>query len=340
MRNDVSAKSTFVDTLTCLVELHLHLDGAISLSSARKLAKLQNIETPESEEELFKLMKVDENCKDLPEYLSKFDFAQSLLQTKEGLSQATTTLLEELKSQGLQYAEIRFAPQIHRNKGMTQEEAVLAAIEGAKRGPIPCGLILCCMRGEGVEAANRETLKLCEKYLGKGVVAIDLAGDELSYPARLYKDLFLEASDKGIPITAHAGEGDGPSSVRETLELKPNRIGHGVRALEDPTLTSEITTRGIVFEICPTSNLDTKMFASIADYPLKKLQSEGIKFVVNTDDMSISDTTLRREYNLLIGEFGLDESDVKDILLTAVDASFANDALKCQMREKIYTEMK
>lgn len=193
----------------CLVDLHLHLDGALSLESVKELATIQEIEIPNSDEEILHRIRVSKDCQSLNEFLKKFTFPCSLLQTEIGIKTAMQNLLKELKEQGLMYAEIRFAPQKSTEKGLTQEQVVKAAIEGMKNAPIMCHLILCCMRGADNEQENMETVKVASKYLGKGVCAVDLAGAEALFPTSGFSEPFAFAKKKNIPFTIHAGEADG-----------------------------------------------------------------------------------------------------------------------------------
>ena len=157
-----------------LIDLHLHLDGSLSLESVKALAKMQNIAIPESDDEILRTLRVSEDCHDLNEYLEKFAFPGMLLQTKEGISESVYRLCEELKEQGLIYAEIRFAPQLHLAKGLTQDEVVEAAIAGANRSTFKCGLILCCMRMADNQIANMQTVEAAKRYLGQEELQIIL----------------------------------------------------------------------------------------------------------------------------------------------------------------------
>ena len=211
-----------------LVELHLHLDGALSINNCRKLAKIQNINIPD-EDAISHMMISSSRCCDLNEFLTKFEFPLSLLQTREGIKEAVKNLQEELIEQGIIYAEIRFAPQLHLKKGLNQEEVVIAAIEGLNSSTLKSNLILCCMRGNNNHEANMETINLANKYLGKGVCAIDLAGAEGLYPTIDFKDIFDYAKELGVPFIIHAGEAAGPKSVYDAICFGAQRIGHGVR---------------------------------------------------------------------------------------------------------------
>ena len=315
--------------------IDLHLDGSLSVKSVKELAALQNIEIPEKEEELLKLLRVNDDCKDLTEYLEKFAFPGKLLQTKEGLALSVYNLQEELKEQGLIHAEIRFAPQLHTLEGLSQREVIEAAIDGLDRSDFSAELILCCMRGNDNHEANLETVKLAKDYLGKGVCAVDIAGAEALFPTENFGDLFALARELEIPYTIHAGEADGPKSVWKALEYGTKRLGHGVRSLEDPALIEKIASEGITLELCPTSNLHTCMFPCIEEYPLRKLMEAGVRVTINTDNMTVSNVTLGSEFRKLIAAFDLTDEEIKDIARNSVRASFASEETKKILLEKI-----
>lgn len=319
----------------CLIDLHIHLDGSLSIDSVKQLAKMQNIDIPNSDSKLNKMLSVDKGCRNLNEYLQKFDFPCSLLQTKQAITQAVLNLMTELKQQGLIYAEVRFAPQKHTNKGLTQNDVVLAAMSGLKQAELQGGLILCCMRGGDTHQQNMETIQLAHKYLGKGVVAVDLAGAEALFPTQSFKAEFDLAKQLKVPFTIHAGEASGVESVKTALEFGAKRLGHGVRAVEDETVLKTIVEKGIVLECCPTSNLQTQVFDDIAKFPVKKFLDSGVKFTTNTDNTTVSATNLRDEWNLIIATFGLTDLQVKSILLNSVDGAFAKEKTKQQLRDEI-----
>jgi adenosine deaminase len=319
----------------CLIDLHLHLDGSLSPDIIRKLSRLQNETCTLNYQELEERLMVSEDCKSLDEYLEKFEFPGYYLQTKETISAAVSLLLEELHEQGLIYAEIRFAPQKHKERGLTQEEVVLAAIEGMKNAPIPASLILCLMRGDDTSSENLETVRLAEKYLHKGVAAIDLAGAEALYKTHLYKTFFDYASSHEIPFTIHAGEADGVESISYALLFGAKRLGHGVRAYESEALMKSIKEQNVTLELCPTSNLNTQIFTDLKEYPLRTFLSFGIPVTINTDNMSVSHTTLQKEYDKLIDIFHLTDEEIKQLLLNSVHASFASPEVKALLEDKI-----
>ena len=317
-----------------LVDLHLHLDGSISIESAKRLAKMQKIELC-SDEELSRKLCVSEGCRDLCEYLEKFDFPLSLLQTKEAICEAVYTLCEELLAQGLVYAEIRFAPQLHCEKGLTQFEVVEAAIEGMKKSEMLSTLILCCMRGEGLFEKNITTVDVAKKFLGLGVGAVDLAGAESLYPNEGFVKVFEYVKENNIPFTLHAGEAAGANSVWSALDMGARRIGHGVRSYEDDSLLAELAKRKIALELCPTSNLNTKVFDSLDRYPIDAFIRAGVSITVNTDNMSVSNTTLAKEFEKLSKVYSFTETELLNIVKTSISASFANDVIKQKAFDRV-----
>lgn len=318
-----------------LIDLHLHLDGSLSVASVRKLAAMQGIKIPKDDREILKQLKVDENCSSLEEYLQKFSYALSFLQTAEAIEESVYTLLEELKALGLVYTEVRFAPQLHKEKGLTQREVVQAAIRGRDRSSLAANLILCCMRGADTHKENMETVAVTGEYLHRGVCGVDLAGDEAHFPAELHKEEFRLAKELQIPITIHAGEADGPESIWQALKLGADRIGHGVRAMEDDHLLKELAERKIALELCPTSNLDTHVYERIEDYPIRRLLDAGICVTINSDDMAVSGTDVKKELDLMRRVFDLSEKEMFEIKKNAVRSSFADEETKRYILEEL-----
>ena len=311
-----------------LIDLHLHLDGSLSLPSVKELAALQKIDIMENDEELLKKLQVSEGCRDLNEYLEKFDFPCSLMQTPVGIEAAVRNLEAELAAQGLFYGEIRFAPQLHTLQRMTQYEVVEAAVRGMGQSSLKSVLILCCMRGKGNEEANRETVRVAKAFLGKGVGAIDLAGAEALFPTADFEGLFHLAKELEIPYTIHAGEADGPASVSKALEFGAKRIGHGVRSMEDGALVQRLAAEGITLEMCPTSNLNTSIFEDYEAYPLKKYMDAGVRVTVNTDNMTVSNTTVAEELQHMKDALHLTEDALYQLARNAAEASFADEETK------------
>jgi adenosine deaminase len=326
------------NTLDKYIDLHLHLDGAITVDIAKKLASLQNMKLPtDDDEELEKLLSVPDDCESLNDFLECFELPLTLLQTPQGLSEAVKLVSDNIQSQGVIYAEIRWAPQLHTDNGMTQEDAIKAALEGLKKTNLKVNLILCCMRGEGNDKQNNETLELAKKYLVEdgGVVAIDIAGAEALYPTSNYKDLFSKAKEYGIPFTIHAGEADGPESVKAAIEFGTKRIGHGVRSYEDPKVIELIKNEGVTLEMCPTSNRQTHAVEDMSKYPFMDYLNQRIKVTLNTDDMGIERTTLANEFRYMEKNFNLTYYQEKTILLNSINAAFTSKETKEQLKRKL-----
>ena len=320
------------------IDLHLHLDGAITLEIAKELAKLHNMAfKAKNDRELEDLLSVPHTCKSLNDFLNCFELPLSLMQTPEGLSESVRLVANNIQSHGVIYAEFRFAPQLHTDLGMTQEDAIKAALDGIKRTSLKVNLILCFMRGEGNEAQNLETLELARKYLVKdgGVVALDIAGAEAIFKTKDYGHLFKKAREYGIPYTIHAGEADGPDSVKKAIEFGAHRIGHGVRSFEDDELVELINKKGIPLEMCPTSNSITIAIPDMNKFPFIDFLEKGLKVTLNTDDMGIERTNIVEEFNYLETKFNLTYEQKKTILLNSVDAAFTTDEFKAQLRAEL-----
>ena len=306
-----------------MIDLHVHLDGSLDFDMVRKLAELQH-QKRYNDEELISRMVAPKDCQDLNDYLTKFDYPLQLLQTKEALGLSVYELLKLQQKQGLTYSEIRFAPQLHLKQGLTQEEVVEAVLDGRQKfeeegSAMHSGIILCCMRGAD-DKLNYKTVEVASEYMGKGVKFLDLAGAEALFPTKNYKQLFRYAESLKVPYTIHAGEADGPQSIWYALEYGAKRIGHGVRCIEDTELIQRLAKDQIPLELCPTSNLNTKIFERIEHYPIPRLMDAGIKITINTDNMTVSNTTLEKELKLVEDTFRLSKEDMAGLQKNAKES--------------------
>ncbi len=314
-----------------LTELHLHLDGSLRPETVWELAKDQGICLPaKTLEEVRFQMEVPENCRTLEEYLKRFDLPLMVLQKADALERVTFELTEDLAKEGVTYAEIRFAPQLSVNSGLTQDEVVEAAIRGAKRGmnvypQIRIGLILCCMRGNTNEEWNMQTIETARKYLGDVVCAVDLAGAESLFPTKNFKTAFDKAREYGIPMTIHAGEADGPDSIRTALGFGARRIGHGVACIKDPALIRQLVSQQIILEVCVTSNYQTKVVSAIDRHPIRQLFDAGVHVTVNSDNMTCSRTDILREIKILNDVFGFTDKEIDRLQEYAWEGRFLKD---------------
>ncbi len=302
------------------VELHLHLDGSVRPST---IASILNMD----EQDIRKKVCTNKDTKDLKDYLSKFDLPISVMQTKENLTRISYELALDLKQDNVIYAEIRFAPLFHTKQGLTIDEVIIAVLDGLKQVPVKTNLILCMMRGSSYEN-NYKVIETAYKFLNKGVVGIDLAGDEKNYPVDNYKDLFEIAKNKKIPFTIHAGEADDYNSIDNAIKLGAKRIGHGVRAIENDNTIKLIKENNITLEVCPISNIDTKIYKNIKEHPIKKLYDENINITISTDNRTVSNTTLNDTYKILQNTFNFTKEDFIKINQNAIKAAFISDKEK------------
>ena len=313
-----------------MIDLHLHLDGSLPINAVIKLARIQNITLPADDEETLKTyLTVSPTAQSLNDYLKCFDLPLELLQSCDAVEFAVYELICELTKQGIVYSEIRFAPQLHTKNGQTQRDIIEAAIKGLRKAEsdfnTKSNLILCTMRG-GAEKENLLTVRLAAEYLGSGVCAVDLAGAEALYKTELYRSVFELAAELCVPFTIHAGEADGAQSVKTALNFGARRIGHGVAAVNDNELLDEIKRRNISIECCLTSNLQTKAVSSLSQHPIKDFLHLGINATINTDNMTVSDTTIEKEFALL-SAIAPDASRER-LLQNAVNAAFLSDKEK------------
>lgn len=325
-----------IDECCCLIDLHLHLDGSLSIKSARELAKIENVPLPDSDSELEKMLAVSEDCRNLNEYLEKFDLPSRLMQSAESIQKGTYNLCCELAESGFIYAELRFAPQKHCKGGLSIEQVTEAAISGVKQSGFNARIILCCMRdGEDNSAQNIETVRTAKKYLGDVVCACDLAGAEGLFPNDRYKYVFDEALRLGVPFTIHSGEALGAESVKTAIEFGADRIGHGVRSIEDDDVVKMLCEKKIPIEVCPTSNINTCVYESVVDMPIRRLLEKGVIVTINSDNMTVSATDVRRELKLVCEAFDFTKEDIRKLLINSADAAFADDKTKSELIDKI-----
>lgn len=309
------------------VELHLHLDGSVGLETASKLSGL-------SLDAVGEKMVAADKCKDLNEYLTKFDFPLSLMQTKENLKLIARELALSLHKQNVIYAEVRFAPSFHTKNGLTEAEVVEAVMSGMKEVSIKINLILCLMRGASFEE-NLKTVETAKLYLNKGVGGVDLAGAEAIYPTSEYALLFKKVREENIPFTIHAGEASGIQSIEAALDFGAKRIGHGIRCLESENLLKRIIDNNILLEVCPTSNVQTNAVLGYEEHPILRLYKMGVHLCINTDNVTVSNVSLTDEYVKLYQTFNFGLDDFKQMNIYALKQAFISEAEKVYYIKKI-----
>ena len=304
-----------------MIDLHLHLDGSLTPREVIELARLTGVTLPTyREEELFSLLTFDGRGT-LNDYLTKFDLPLSVLQTAEGVDYAVRALCERLAEKKYEYAEIRFAPMLHTRRGTSADDIVQGAVKGLRASRLEAGLLLCCMRGAS-DAENLGTVELAAKYRGEGVVGVDLAGAEALYPTENYREVFDLASRLGLNITIHAGEAAGADSVRAALDFGARRIGHGVAAAGSEELLKRIVAEDVLIEVCPTSNVQTGAVPSLSEHPIARFLERGVPVAICSDNMTVSDTDVRREWAKIKREFLFDNLVFDSLSKYAEEHSF------------------
>jgi adenosine deaminase len=322
------------------IDLHLHLDGAIRVPTIAELGDELGIKLPTYDpKKLAKFVQVGRDCRSLTDFLKRFEVVYPILPYAKTQERIAYELCEDCARDNVIYFEARFAPALACNEQFTMEDAVVAALEGLRRGQrdfnVKCGLILCCYRSITPQQ-NVETVKLAQKYRGKGVIGIDLAGDELHFPAVPHAEAFALARRWEIPITIHAGEGGKAENIREAVfDHGAARIGHGVALQKDPELLKRVRDHGTVFEICLTSNLQTCSVPSLATHPFKKFLDEDVRVTLNTDDPVISNILLTDEFELAAREFKLSEPQIHELLVNAAQAAFVEPSVRLELVSRL-----
>ncbi len=284
------------------IELHLHLDCSLSYDVVAELA-------PGVSEDAYQRTYVaPPKCRDLAGYLDRTRASVALLQSERALRLATVDVFRQLAADGVIYAELRFAPLLHTAEGLDPVRVVEVVNDAADRASAETGvearLILCTLRHFTAQQSMR-TAWLAVAFKGSRVAALDISGDEAGYPLTLHIGAFEHAAGHGIPRTAHAGEARGPDSVWETLaHLRPARIGHGVRSIENPPLVEMLRAERVHLEVCPACNVQIDVYGSLAEHPIDRLYRAGVSVGINTDARGVTPTTLSQDYARLAETFG------------------------------------
>lgn len=326
------------------VDLHLHLDGSFRPSTIWELVQKQGVQMPADTLEGYEAwMEKCSRSGSVNEYLKMFDAPLQVMQDQESLARITKELIEDIAKQGVVYAEIRFAPQLHTLKGLSQSQAIEAVLEGRRQGleenpSIKIGII-CCMMCVGTEDlnwdANMETAMITHKYLDKGVVCMDLAGAEGFVPLSNFAPLFKTAKDLGTPLICHAGDSQDWRTVKDAIDMGAVRIGHGHHVYENPYLSRYVADHDIALEICPTSNVHCQTRESYELHPAYNLYSLGVPITINTDNMTMSRITLEDEYDHCLNEMGFEYEDLILMNINSVKHSFLKEEDKKELLEKL-----
>lgn len=311
------------------VELHCHLDGSLSQEFIEK-----RLGRSVKKEEL----SVSDDCTSLAEYLEKFNMPCQCLKDEEGLEEAGYDVLKSMSREHVCYAEIRFAPLFSETESMSCKKAMEALIKGLERGKqdfaIEYGVIACAMRHIG-EEENWRMIRAARELLGSGVCGADLAGAEASYPMSQFMNLFENTRKIGMPFTIHAGECGSVDNITDAVNVGAKRIGHGIAMRGHEDVIRELAEKKIGIEMCPISNLQTKAVAGPEFYPIREFLDHGALVTVNTDNRTVSNTTMTKELEFVQKTYGIRDEEVLLLMRNAVDAAFASDTVK----EKLYRKL-
>lgn len=316
-------------------EIHVHIGGAISPALVRRLAARNGIELAPS------LFTAGDTFawSDFTEFLKAFDAANECLRKGVDYRDLTYDYLGACAKEGALYVEFFASPDHAEGSGVSYDDHLQGLVEGIDRAERDFGIVgritMICVRHLGPDKAVALARRM-KASPHRHVVGFGMAGDERVFHPKDFAPAFRIAADLGLGCTAHAGEVVGPESVRDALDALPiSRIGHGVRAIEDPKLVDQLARREIVLEVCPGSNLALGVFADAAAHPLKRLIEAGCRVTLNSDDPPFFDTSIGREYERAARDFGLGRVDLLRATRNAIDASFADAATKAALRERL-----
>ncbi len=302
------------------IDLHCHLDGSLDIEFMRKTSGIQNME------ELMQHIQVDhEVCQNLTEYLEKFDLPLKCMSNMLLIEEASERFVYDLKDDNIGYCEVRFSPILLEKEDLSAEQVLVSVLKGLEKGSQATGIetkvIICAMRHHSMET-NLRVFSLASKYLGKGVCAVDLAGDESMYPMNLYKELFSYAKLCNLPFTIHAGECGDEQNIVDAIELGAKRIGHGIAMRGNVDLQKFCASKGVAVEMCPVSNFQTKAVSDFKTYPLYEFLNNGVAVTINTDNRTVSNTSITKEFRFIEEHFGITEADKKLFTQNAMQHRF------------------
>lgn len=320
------------------VELHMHHEGAAPPAFIRGLAAEKNMDisgifTPDG----------GYAYRDFWHFLEVYEAATSVLQSPEDFRRLTLAILEESATQGVVYAESFISPDFCGGRDVAAWKDYLAAIkDAADEAERTMGItlrgIVTCIRHFGGDVAV-ETAKCAQETAGDWIVGFGMGGDEKAGNQSDFAYAYDMAREAGLQLTTHAGEWNGPDEIREALDaLKVQRIGHGVRAIEDNALVERMMEEGTTLEVCPGSNVFLDVYDKLEDHPIAKLRDAGVKVTVSTDDPPFFRTTMTKEYEDLSRVFGWEESDFSDLNNVALEAAFCDADTKARIAKKLETD--
>jgi adenosine deaminase len=327
------------------VELHRHLEGSLRLSTMLDIARKHGMTIPANVVRLSRLVQVqDEDNFTFDNFLAKFNTLRMFYRSPEVIERITLEAVEDAAKDNVRYLELRFTPvALSRAERFPLENVidwvVKAAKEAEKKHKVMVRLIASVNRHEAIELAEQVAWIAVEKGR-ENIVGLDLAGNEAQFPARPFLSLFKEARQSGLSVTIHAGEWSGAANVREAIEVfGAQRIGHGVRVVEDDFTTALARETGTAFEVCMTSNYQTGVVPALGAHPAPKMLDAGLNVTLNTDDPSISQITLGNEYRMAVQDLKIPLDMLKQRIVAAAAASFLPENDKSKLVQNLKKEM-
>jgi len=330
------------------VVLHDHLDGGLRPETVLDLAAAVGYEgLPASDADSLRRWFYQGESRSLTAYLEAFRQAVAVMQDGEALERVACEAVLDLAADGAVYAEVRFAPTLHGARGLSSSRVIDAVLAGLAMGRRATGiaafLIVDALRQD---RDSEEVAAVAAGYAARGVVAFDLAGPEEGFPASGHRAACRIARAAGLHLTIHAGEAAGVASIADALGCGAERLGHGVRLVEDMTVregrvvgmgavAERVRSAGIALEVCPSSNVHTRAFPTIEEHPLGLLHRAGFAVTLNTDNRLMSDTSMTKEFGLAAAHHGFTVADLRAATLRAVDASFCDAQTREEVRERV-----
>lgn len=312
------------------VDLHRHLEGSLRLSTMREVSRTLGLNLPGTGRLRSMVEIQEEEPYTFQNFLSKFETLRLFYRSPEIIARVTREAIHDAAADNVRYMELRFTPvALSKIEGFPLSEVIDWVIAGSKQAARECGidvgLIVSVNRHESPQIAEKVIHLAIDRRLD-GIVGIDLAGNEVHFPALPFADVFQEARQAGLHITVHAGEWGGAQNIAEAIDqLGAERIGHGIRVLEDMYVTALACEHGTIFEVCVTSNYQSGAISKLKDHPLPRMLAAGLKVTVNTDDPSISRITLSDEYRLVGEELGLTYHELHGLVHAGIQAAFVSD---------------
>ena len=307
-------------------ELHCHLDGSVRPATLLELGAEFGVPMPRGDAEALRQYMLVSDVQNLEEYLERFTVTLSVLQQEAALERVAYELADDAAAEGVRYIEVRYAPVLNIREGLSLGAAVEAPLRGLARAERDHGIlarvIICAMRSMP-PATSMELAHLAVDYRSSGVVGFDLAGGEIGNPAAEHARAFAYARENDLACTCHAGEGDGPESVRQALHTcGAHRLGHATRLIEDPALVDYVGEERIPLEICLTSNVQTRVATTYATHPMRAYFDRGLNVVLNTDNRLMSGVTLTDEYVAAAEHLAFTFDELAAVALNGFESAF------------------